>query len=387
MRRMINIILTYLEGVILIVAGSFFKGKSYEECVYLLIVCFVFVTSLFINLSFKRFDNVFRDGIGHHHTEVFWGVTAATVIALLISFMPSFTAAVLVILPFTYLITGNKEISLFISLFGGVITAYFSSNSSKLIFIVYLVSIVCQYMLVFDALKKEHLKASLTIVTVLSFLFLISSWYIQNISFNAVNLIIWFAGLMAGNILTLLFFKFKDLTKDASVGGFHTILDDSFKLRKDLQKFSGSIYSHSVKVSKLCKIIAEELGLDELTCEAAGLYYLIGILKDEKISNKGYEIAYENCFPESVCNCIYEYNGINRLPSTKESALVHMVNSAVKKIEVLEADIGKSSWNRQIVISQELNDLSQSGIYDNSGLSMNQFIKIRDILIKEDKIF
>ncbi len=387
MRRVINIMLTYLECIILMIAGSFFKGKSYEECIYLLIICFVFVTSLFINLSFKRFSNVFKDGTGHHYTEIFWGVTASTVISLLISFMPSFTAAVLVLIPVTYLITGNKQISLFLSLFGGAVTAYFSSNSSKLVFIVYLISIVCQYMIIFDALKKDHLKAMLVVITVLSFLFLISSWYIQSISFSAINLLIWFAGLMAGNILTLLFFKYKDFDKASSYTGFHTILDESYKLRKDLQKFSGSIYSHCVKVSKLCKLIAGELGFDEATCEAAGLYYLIGIIKDEQISNKGFEIAYENCFPESVCNCIYEYNGVNRLPSTKESALVHMVNSAVKKIEVLESDIGRSSWNRQIVISQELNELSQSGMYDDSGLSMNQFIKIRDILIKEDKIF
>ncbi len=387
MKRVMNIILTYLECIILIIAGSFFKGKTYEECVYLLIICLVFLTALFINLSFKRFNNGFKDGIGHFYTEIFFGVTVATICSLAISFMPSFTAAVLIILPLTNLVTKNREISLFISLFGGIITSYFSSNSSKLIFIVYLVTILCQHMLVFEIEDYKGLKHSVFIMSVLSFLFLMSSWYIQNISINTLSIVIWLGGVLAGDILTILVFKYKDLLKDSSYGGFHTILDDSFKLRKDLQKFSLAIYNHSLKVSKLCKIIAAELKFDELTAEAAGLYYLIGILKDEKASNHGYKIAYEYCFPESVCKCIYEYNGINRLPSTRESALVHMVNSAVTKIEVLESDIGKSSWNRQIVISQALNELSQSGIYDNSGLSMNQFIKIRDILIKEDKIF
>ena len=37
-----------------------------------------------------------------------------------------------------------------------------------------------------------------------------------------------------------------------------------------------------------------------------------------------------------------------------------------------------------MVIYQTINELSQKGVYDNSGLSMNQFLIIRNILANED---
>ena len=53
------------------------------------------------------------------------------------------------------------------------------------------------------------------------------------------------------------------------------------------------------------------------------------------------------------------------------------------KIELFEKDVGQSKWNKDIIIFQTLNEYSSSGIYDESGLSMNQFIKIREFLSKE----
>lgn len=37
-----------------------------------------------------------------------------------------------------------------------------------------------------------------------------------------------------------------------------------------------------------------------------------------------------------------------------------------------------------MIIYQALNQLSQDGTYDNSGLSMNEYLRIRDYLIKEN---
>ena len=39
-----------------------------------------------------------------------------------------------------------------------------------------------------------------------------------------------------------------------------------------------------------------------------------------------------------------------------------------------------------MVIYQTLNDESSSGIYDSSGLTMNQFLKIREFLAKEEEL-
>lgn len=44
----------------------------------------------------------------------------------------------------------------------------------------------------------------------------------------------------------------------------------------------------------------------------------------------------------------------------------------------------ESGWNNDMIIYQALNQLSQDGTYDNSGLSMNEYLRIRDYLIKEN---
>ena len=97
-------------------------------------------------------------------------------------------------------------------------------------------------------------------------------------------------------------------------------------------------------------------------------------------------IAQNCCFPESVIRIINEYNGERELPTTIESAIVHMVDGLVKKFEVFDSRTMSSEWNQDMVIYQTLNEFSASGIYDRSGLGMNMFLKIREYLVKEDTI-
>ena len=83
---------------------------------------------------------------------------------------------------------------------------------------------------------------------------------------------------------------------------------------------------------------------------------------------------------------IGEYNGEETLPSTIESAIVHMVDGLLKKLEVLDEDTVGSNWNQDMVIYQTLNEYSAAGLYDRSGLSMNMFLKIREYLVNEEAL-
>ena len=90
------------------------------------------------------------------------------------------------------------------------------------------------------------------------------------------------------------------------------------------------------------------------------------------------------CFPAELISILAEYYGEEQLPSSPESALVHMVDAVVIRLEAMEQNVGQSVWNRDIVIYQTVNDFSSSEIYDHSGMSMNQFLKIREFLAKEE---
>ena len=53
------------------------------------------------------------------------------------------------------------------------------------------------------------------------------------------------------------------------------------------------------------------------------------------------------------------------------------------KIEVLGETTMANEWNQDMVIYQTLNEYSSRGVYDNSGISINQFLKIRERLVQE----
>lgn len=153
---------------------------------------------------------------------------------------------------------------------------------------------------------------------------------------------------------------------------------------KALKDFSMAEYRHASKVSSMAYRCGEQMGYRANLCLAAGFYYRMGQWLGEPYIQNGVDKAYSLCFPMEVITILSEYYGQERLPSTPESALVHMVDALVIKAEAMEQDISGSQWNSNILIYQTLNEFSESGIYDRSGMSMNQFLKLRDILTKEE---
>ena len=64
-----------------------------------------------------------------------------------------------------------------------------------------------------------------------------------------------------------------------------------------------------------------------------------------------------------------------------------MCDVVVTKMELLsENESMRSNWNQDMVIYQTLNEYSQRGFYDESGLSINQFLLVRERMIREESI-
>ena len=100
----------------------------------------------------------------------------------------------------------------------------------------------------------------------------------------------------------------------------------------------------------------------------------------------GVEKAQALNFPMELIRIISEYNGEVHKPSTPESAIIHMIDSLTIKLDALNQDVAKSVWNHAMIIYQTLNEYSSVGLYDESGLSMNQFLKVREFLVKEKSL-
>lgn len=126
------------------------------------------------------------------------------------------------------------------------------------------------------------------------------------------------------------------------------------------------------------------MAADEKLAAAGGFYYRVGKLEGEPFVENGIRLAQQNCFSERLIAILAEYNGQNMLPSSIESAIVHIADCLVTKFDLLDKDTFSSTWNRDIVVYQTMNEKSAEGLYDRSGLTMNQFLKIRELLVKED---
>lgn len=165
---------------------------------------------------------------------------------------------------------------------------------------------------------------------------------------------------------------------------YEAIIKEDYPLVKDIKSYSKAEYIHAIKTATIAGKCAAEIGANEMAAAAAGFYYRLGVLEGEPFIENGVRLAQENCFPALVVEILSEYNGELRLPSTKESAIVHMVDTCIKRIEMLNSQNLSSSWNQDMVIYQTLNEVSSTGIYDRSGVSMNQFLKIRELMVREE---
>ncbi|SFH61156.1 hypothetical protein SAMN04487830_10330 [Pseudobutyrivibrio sp. OR37] len=193
-----------------------------------------------------------------------------------------------------------------------------------------------------------------------------------------------FAGVAACLVTVVLLPILGLFVEKAQIIPYEGFIDPDYSLVNEIRMFSTIEYQHAKRISALSKKCAKAINANEGLAACAAFYYRLGKIEGEPMIDNAIKIANNHCFPNDVIKIMSEYGGIVSLPSTKESAIVHMVDSVVTKVELFDSDSMSSSWNQNMVIYQTINELSQKGFYDNSGLTMNQFLIIRDILANED---
>ena len=146
-------------------------------------------------------------------------------------------------------------------------------------------------------------------------------------------------------------------------------------------------YDHARRVSRLARTCTSAIKGNALAAACGGMYYRLGKIEGRPEIQNAVKLANNHCFPKDVISIMTEYGGIVRKPQTPESAIVHMCDVLVTKMEALSSkESMQSNWNQDMVIYQTLNDYSQRGFYDESGLSMNQFLIVREKMIREESI-
>ena len=118
--------------------------------------------------------------------------------------------------------------------------------------------------------------------------------------------------------------------------------------------FSLKEYHHAKIVSDIAYRCAKEVGCNANLCLAAGFYYRIGKWLGEPYTTNILQKSHQLCFSPELTQILLESVGETPKPTTPESALIHMVDTLVKKFEVLEKSIFLKSSNIYIRLFSEL---------------------------------
>lgn len=384
-KRYLNIALILLGTLTGTMVVSLLHGKYMDEVVVYLMIALMFMALFLFVLEYNRMHKSISSNKETTFRRILHGYMISWLIMVISSFMPEFLKPMLAI---SLIMTafGTQGIAMCVGMFlNAMLCLILGSSIHEMVLNALFILFGC---MLADAMEESRKKfwyelVILTVSTMLPALFYYLCYRETKMSlllFGALE------GLVIDIFLHLFYMRTVDEREAEIPDMLDDMLDDSYPLRRELKKFSKVDYEHAKRVSSLSEKCARLVGVDEKLCAAAGFYYRIGILEGESIVSGGIRIAQRECFPEDIIRIISEYNGEQTLPSTIESAIVHMVDGLIKKIEVFDADMMSSGWNQNMVIYQTLNDFSAQGLYDNSGLSMNMFLKIREYLVNEEAL-
>ncbi len=362
--------------------ASYYRGKNiYETCALTALGILFFAVTVYY-LELLRLQNKTVMGAYDDFRLYSFVYCTLALISAGFSFLPGYLAVV-TLFP-AVCITLFKDVTGFsLSIYFLLLTWALSGENAYLLVSDILVVTVVSLFIAINPSGKAKIITSLLL-------------FLMNVVIPVIVMFVEGAGIIPLNVLycviagvlgALLYFLISDKLRGAmpkeKFVRYRILLDGSFHLLKEIKACSEAEYAHAKKVSEICGRIAGKLGLDADLSACGGMYYRLGRIAGGEIKD-GVRLAEENCFPPELIDIISEYNGECRLPGSRESALVHIVDSVTLKFEVMDKDIFSGSWNRDIMIYSTMNEYSEKGLYDESGLSMNSFLRIRELLTAED---
>lgn len=370
---------------ILVASGilCFMNNKEIDEILCVVFVIVGFIPIIVFEMAYERHLGQLGNNIQTTYGRLALGFFYCSVLLIGLSFMPEYFRPVILI-PLVMTAFSNESMAIITALlFNCILTMTTSGSFFEMLSYTILVIIGALFT---KALKENEYRIYVAGIYVCSgILFPNIFFYLANQEMVLSNLLF---SLLNGIIITVyavfVFPKNVKETEEEVLHRYERFLEENYIQVRAVKNYSWVEYAHAKKVSDIAYKYAKRLGFQTELARVAGFYYRIGRWEGEPVVENAIKKAQELCFPQELINIISEYNGEQKLPSTPESALVHIIDALIIKLELLESEVGTSQWNREVLIHQTLNEFSTAGLYDNSGLSINAFIKIREWLTKEE---
>ena len=350
-------------------------------CVAFLVVAFVPI--IIFELTYQRNRAMIADNKQTNYKRARNGFVLCCIVMLGISYMPEYFRPV-IILPVLMSAFSNDILGLITGMFFNVLLAFTTGGSFNEL-LTYTMLVLIGGML---SKMLKHIEYRLFIGLIYLFssvLFPSIFYYFANETIEFNNLLL---GVLNGFVVAVfviaLYPNMREKTFREKHYYYGDILADEYVQVKTIRKQSMLEYYHARKVSEIAYKYALRLDLDADLAAAAGFYYRLGVWEGNPPIENGVRKATELCFPEDLIQILREYNATDDLPSTPISALIHIINGLLVKLEQVDMNAETSQFDKEVLIHQTLNEFSSAGYYDQSGLSINSFIKIREWLTKEE---
>lgn len=384
-KRVIYLLGMSAATILFTTAAAFIRGQYLDEWIVLVIINLVFLALWFFLLEHCRMKRSIAGNRETSYQRIFAGYLASLGVTAVCLVLPEFSRPVM-LSAILMLGVGNIELSLCSGLFFCSLLGFLCGGTIQE-FSMYILLVLIGAVAADAAENSKKQFWYEWFAGMAGMLLPVLFYYLTYREISARIMVSAVAdGVVVFLFLHLCYRKLAD-ARNAEVDEVMVdITDESYPLARELANFSKADYRHARRVMLVAARCAAVVGADEHVCSAAGMYYRIGVLEGVPLAKNGVKMAQKACFPEKVIRIIGEYNGEEALPSTIESAIVHMVDGLLKKLEVLDEDTVGSNWNQDMVIYQTLNEYSAAGLYDRSGLSMNMFLKIREYLVNEEAL-
>ena len=376
-KRIVNIGLIFLVAIGFSVIAGRMSGMYLDQLLGIGALTVLFMVLFAFLLIYERN----RKRISHNretdYGKIFKGFLLTAILAVIFLFLPEFTSPVM-ILPILMSAVGTYELAVCSSFFFCTVLEMAKGCQSYEILcctMLLLAGFMITHMLEDTRNKMWYLILIFAVAVLIPVLF--SYFFYQEPHYDILGKAA--IGAAVTDLAAAFVYPFLTKQKEAEIDNFLTdITEEDYGLLRELKKFSRQEYRHALRVSGIAEKCAYIVGADAAVCKAAGLYPMV---------ENGVARAQNHCFPEKVTEILSEYYGIEKMPSTIESAIVQIVDGMIKKLEALEKTSKiAGGWNKEMVIYQTLNEFSAQGLYDQSGLSMNMFLKIREYLVKEEAL-
>lgn len=382
-RRFQHYLLIVIDTILLSCFFMFDKKFILDMVLAYLIVDAFFLAVLLYILENNRLHDKLGNSNSSHYGEIAFCYSIFCAICLGCYFLPAYTCPVAAFALFLALVA-NLEISISCCSFLGVLLCMASEGSLYELAAYLLLVLFGAQMSKTMREKSQRLWGCILLVSISLGIPIIFHYLAYQQS--SLRMFLWNCvfGILTVLLYHLIAERLYSKTDYEEIDSAEIILNAKYPLVVDIKNYSKAEYVHAMKMATIARKCAAEIGANAMVAAAAGFYYRLGILEGEPIVENGVRLAEENCFPKAVIQILSEYNGEQKLPSTRESAIVHMADACLKRIELITGHNLSTSWNQDMVIYQTLNEVSATGIYDESGLSMNQFLKVRELLVREE---